>query len=256
MATVITIANQKGGVAKTTTTRHLGYFLDQAGVKTLIIDNDHQANLTQYFGLDPIECENQGTMYDVIIGRRTLSEVIVKVSENVHVAPSSLSLAEAGARLIHETDVNGVLKQALRSIQDDYDVVLIDCGPNLERLLINALVASKLVLIPTKTDSLSISGIPALMQTVQKVRTGSLNPSLELLGVLPTIYHQGRQADEKALGRLRDEALGANIRVFDPIPAATNYDKAADLQKSVFEIYPETAGKSEYEYLAGVISSF
>ena len=255
MATIITIANQKGGVAKTTTTRHLAYFLEQACVKTLIVDNDHQANLTQYFGLDPIECEQQkGTMYDVIIGKKSLGEVIVKTNDYIYVAPSSLSLAEAGARLIHETDVNGVLKQAIQSVQSDYEVILIDCGPNLERLLINALTASSLVLVPTKTDSMSISGIPALLKTVQKVK--SLNPTLKLLGVLPTIYHQGRVADENALGRLREQAESAGVRVFEPIPAATNYDKAAELHKPVFEIYPNTPGKDEYDYLAGVISSY
>jgi chromosome partitioning protein len=254
MATIITIANQKGGVAKTTTTRHLAYFLDQVGRKTLIIDNDHQANLTQYFGLDPIECErNRGTMYEVVLGEKALADIIVPVSPNLAVAPSSLSLAEAGARLIHETDVNGKIRQALQPLRQDFEIILIDCGPNLERLLINALVASRWVLIPTKTDSLSISGIPALLSTVQKVRS-SLNPSLELLGVLPTIYHQGRIADEKALGQLREQAGGAGVKVFEPIPAATNYDKAADAQQAVFAVFPDTPGRQEYEYLANLIA--
>lgn len=254
MATVITIANQKGGVAKTTTTRHLAYFLDQLGHKTLVIDNDHQANLTQYFGLDPIECEERaGSMYHVVTGAKKITDVMVKVSEHLYVVPSALSLAEAGARLIHETDVNGVLKAALREVQDDFEVILIDCGPNLERLLINALVASRWVIVPTKTDSLSISGIPALVSTINKVRA-SMNPTLELLGVLPTIYHPGRQADEKALARLREEAGSAGVRIFDPIPAATNYDKAADLQRPVFEVYPETPGRQEYEVLATLIT--
>ena len=254
MTTIVTIANQKGGVAKTTTTRHLAYFLEELGHKTLVIDNDHQANLTQYFGLDPIECEEaRGSMYHVVTGSKTIADVMVKFSENLYIVPSSLSLAEAGARLIHETDVNGVLKNALRPVQNDFRVILIDCGPNLERLLINALVASRWVLVPTKTDSLSISGIPALVSTINKVRA-SMNPTLELLGVLPTIYHAGRQADEKALGRLRDEAGTAGVRIFDPIPAATNYDKAADLQKPVFEVFPDTPGRKEYEVLAALIS--
>ncbi len=254
MTTIITIANQKGGVAKTTTTRHLAYFLDQIGKKTLIIDNDHQANLTQYFGLDPIECEQtRGSMRDVVLERKELGEILVQVSRHIFVAPSSLSLAEAGAGLILDTDVNGKIKRAIQPLRQDFEIVLIDCGPNLERLLINALVASRWVLIPTKTDSLSISGIPALLNTLHKVRS-SLNPTLELLGVLPTIYHPGRLADEKALGQLRTQAGTAKVRVFDPIPAATNYDKAADLQKAVFEVFPDTPGRQEYEYLASVIT--
>lgn len=254
MATIVTIANQKGGVAKTTTTRHLAYFLEGLGCKTLVVDNDHQANLTQYFGLDPIECEEtRGSMYHVVTGSKSIADVMVQVSEQLYVAPSSLTLAEAGARLIHETDVNGVLKSALRAVQNDFRVILIDCGPNLERLLINALVASRWVLVPTKTDSLSISGIPALVNTIGKVRS-SMNPTLELLGVLPTIYHAGRQADEKALARLREEAGQVGVRVFNPIPAATNYDKAADLQKPVFEVFPDTPGREEYEELAALIS--
>lgn len=254
MTTIITIANQKGGVAKTTTTRHLAYFLEKYGCKTLVVDNDHQANLTQYFGLDPIECEEaRGSMYHVVTGAKKLADVIVQVSPLVYVAPSSLTLAEAGARLIHETDVNGVIRNAIKEVRSDFQVILIDCGPNLERLLINALVASRWVLVPTKTDSLSISGIPALVNTIGKVRA-SMNPTLELLGVLPTIYHAGRQADEKALARLREEAGQAGVRVFSPIPAATNYDKAADLQKPVFEVFPDTPGRKEYEELAALIS--
>jgi len=253
MAKIITIANQKGGVAKTTTARHLAYFLDQFGCKTLCIDNDHQANLTLYFGLDPIQCEQErGSMYGVITGSLSLADIIIPISEHLSVVPSALSLAEAGARLVQETDVNGVLRERLRPIQDDYDIILIDSGPNLERLLINALVASRFVLVPTKTDSLSISGIPALLGTIQKVRA-SLNPGLHLLGVLPTIYHSGRLADEKAIGQLREQAPQAGVRIFDPIPAATNYDKAADLQQSVFESFPETPGRLEYETLANYI---
>lgn len=254
MPTILTIANQKGGVAKTTTARHLAYFLERLGARVLVVDNDHQANLTQYFGLDPVALDaSTGSMYHVIAEGKPLSQILQRMSDRVCVAPSSLSLAEAGARLIHETDVNGVLRHALGPVVSAFEVVLIDCGPNLERLLINALVASRWVLIPTKTDSLSISGIPALIETIMKVRR--VNPVLDILGVLPTIYHHGRNADEKALARLREEAGEANVRVFQPIPAATNYDKAADLQQPVFQSFPDTAGRAEYQALAEVIIS-
>lgn len=256
MATVISIANQKGGVAKTTTTRHLAYFLDKLGKRVLLIDNDHQANLTQYMGVDPVECEkNRGTMFDVLINQKPINDVRVSPSGRVWLVPSCLALAEASARLQMQADVNNVLKRALEPVLSDYDVVLIDCGPNLERLLINALVASDYLLVPTKTDSLSISGLSALVSTVDQVKP--MNPHLQYLGVLPTIYHAGRQADEKTMALLReDEELAkANIRVFNPIPSATNYDKAADERRPVFELFPDTKGRAEYEELAVLISN-
>lgn len=254
MTTVISVANQKGGVAKTTTTRHLAHFLGAKGVRTLVIDNDHQANLTQYFGFDPVELDRAGgSMYHVIAEGRSLNDITVPVNEFVHLAPSMLSLAEAGNQLQHEIDVNGVLKARLREALPYYDVVLIDCSPNLERLLINALMASTHVLIPTKTDSLSVSGIPALIQTIIKVR--AINENLQVLGVLPTIYHAGHTADEKALERLQQEAGGVGVTIFDPIPAATNYNKAADERQAVFVNWPDTKGREQYEQLAEVITA-
>jgi len=254
MATIITIANQKGGVAKTTTARHLAYFLEQLGVKTLVIDNDHQANLTLYFGLDPIKCEQEtGSMTQVMLREKPLAGVLRRHGEHLHVAPSAISLAEAGARLLGQIDNNGILKQQLQPIQNEFRVVLIDCGPNLERLLINALVASHYVLIPTKTDSLSVSGIPALINTVQQVRA-SMNPALRILGVLPTIYHAHNVADNAALATLRAGGSREGVQIFEPIPAATNYDKAAGMRKSVFELYPDTPGKAAYQQLAELIA--
>jgi chromosome partitioning protein len=254
MTAVITIANQKGGVSKTTTTRHLAYFLEQRGKRVLAIDNDHQGNLTQYFGYNPIEVDaTTGSMFHVYIEERPLRDIILGIGETVKLAPASLSLAEAGARLALEIDSNGALRHALKDLLPEFDVVLIDCGPNLERLLINALMASLYVLIPTKTDALSTSGIPALVQTVTKVRRQ--NPALQILGVLPTIYHRGRTADDAALRDLQEQAAAAGVRVFSPIPAATNYDKAAAEQRPVFELFPETAGRREYEELAEVISN-
>lgn len=254
MTAVITIANQKGGVSKTTTARHLAYFLAQMERRVLVIDNDHQGNLTQYFGYDPMALDGTtGTMFHVYTGEKPIRDVIIGCGPHVKLAPSSLSLAEAGARLAFETDVNGVLKHALAEVLPEFDIVLIDCGPNLERLLINALFASQHVLIPTKTDAMSTSGISALVQTIVKVRRA--NPSLEVLGVLPTIYHRGRTADEGALQNLREQAAAAQVPVFDAIPAATNYDKAAAEQRPVFELFPDTAGRAEYTKLAEVISA-
>jgi chromosome partitioning protein len=177
MTAVITIANQKGGVSKTTTTRHLAYFLEQRKQRVLVIDNDHQGNLTQYFGYDPMaEDEVNGSMFHVYTGERGIREIAIGFSQYIKVAPASLSLAEAGAKLAFEVDVNGMLKNALAEVIDDFDVVLIDCGPNLERLLINALVASQYVLIPTKTDAMSTSGIAALVQTDHKGTTRQSQP--------------------------------------------------------------------------------
>jgi chromosome partitioning protein len=254
MATIITIANQKGGVGKTTTTRNLAYILGRKGKKVLVLDTDHQASLTYMFGVDSIDCEEErGTLYDVIIHDKPISEVMVSLEDNIWLVPSSVDLAEAAVHIANKTDVNGIYKTALRPILNQFDIILIDCAPNLDRMLINALTASNYALIPTQLDRLALRGLPALLNTVQKVR-GSLNPTIKLLGVLPTFYHAGHQADEKGLEMLRSQGSEFGARIFDPIPAATNYSKATYERKSVFENYPETPGHSEYKQLAHIIS--
>ena len=253
MTAVVTIANQKGGVSKTTTARHLAYFLDEMGKRVLVIDNDHQGNLTQYFGFHPIEVDEElGSMYHVYAGERPLPDILLGATPNIMLAPASLSLAHVGPRLATRVDADRTLKLTIDQIKEEYDVVLIDCGPNLERLLVNALMASQYVLIPTKTDAMSVSGIPALVETISAVQTS--NPALGILGILPTIYHANRTADSTTLAELREQAEAAGVRVFDPIPSATNYDKAGAEGKPVFELFPDTPGRAEYNALAEVIS--
>lgn len=254
MAVIITIANQKGGVSKTTTTRHLAYFLGLAGRRVLSIDNDPQASLTKYYGYNPDEVRSlYGTIDQVYLEEKKLAEVLINHNVQESLAPASTDLAEAAARLIHEVDGNGALSWALKDVTEQFDVVLIDCGPSLDRLFINAMMASDFILVPAKTDGLSIDGIGKLVDTMGKVRRG--NPKLDILGVLPTIYHRGNIADEAALNKLRNEAGGAGVRIFDPIPAATAYDRAFPEAKPVFELEPNTAGRVEYEALAEVINS-
>lgn len=254
MAVVITITNQKGGVSKTTTTRHLAHFLAAASKRVLVIDNDPQASLTRYYGYNPEEVRaGHGTLEQAYLEKKTLEEIIIPHSVYENIAPGSLGLADAAIALLQDEDPNGALKWAMKDIKNQFDVILIDNGPSLDKLGLNALNASDYVLIPTKTDMLSIDGIGKLVGTVSKMRRA--NPDLQILGVVPTIYHHGRVADEGALQELRSGASQAGIRVFDPIPAATAYDRAFPEGKAVFEIDPNAAGRLEYQRLADVISN-
>lgn len=253
MAVVITITNEKGGVSKTTTTRHLAHFLGAAGKRVLVIDNDPQGSLTKYYGHNPDEIRaGHGTLEKVYLEEKTFEEIIIPINVYENLAPASKGLADASVSLVKHPDGNGALEWWLRSIKDQFDVILIDNGPSLDVLTLNALSASDYVLIPTKTDLMSIDGIPKLLETVEIVRRR--NPKLAVLGVVPTIFHQGYTADTEALAALSSECAKHGITVFEPIPAATAYDRAFPKAKAVFELEPSAAGRGEYERLSKVIS--
>lgn len=253
MAVVITITNEKGGVSKTTTTRHLAYFLAQAKKRVLVIDNDPQASLTRYYGFQPdeITAGGHGALDQAYTEEKSIEEIIIPIDVYENLAPGSRGLASVGPALDKSGDSEGALLWALKSVQDQFDVILIDNGPTLDKLCLNALTASNYVLIPTKTDMLSMDGIGKLANTVRIVQRRK--PDLKILGVVPTIYHRGRVADDQALAALREAGHAQGIRIFDPIPAATAYDRAFPEAKPVFELDPNAAGRIEYQRLADVI---
>jgi chromosome partitioning protein len=192
---VIVLANQKGGVAKTTTTLNLGVAFAEKGHRVLLVDLDPQGNLTMSQGLDPDAIEQ--SMFDVLVHRMPMEQVIV--SREVDVAVSSIDLAGADMALSSQIGRERALEKALAPIKDRYDYVLVDTPPSLGLLTVNAFVAATGVIVPVQTEYLSLRGLVQLENTLAMVRE-NLNPRVEIIGIVPTMYDRrvthSREADE------------------------------------------------------------
>ena len=201
MSHVIAIANQKGGVGKTTTAINLGASLAVAEKKTLILDIDPQGNATSGLGIEPRS--SRPTIYDVLIGETDLADAIV---EEVHfpfldVVTSTRDLVGAEIELVSAFSRETILRKALAPVRDTYDFVLVDCPPSLGLLTVNTLTAADSVLIPIQCEFYALEGLSQLLNTVRLVQRG-LNPSLDIEGVLLTMYDKrlnlSKQVSEEA----------------------------------------------------------
>ena len=200
---VIAIANQKGGVAKTTTTHNLGVALAAAGKKVLMIDLDSQASLTISVGLEPLEM--QRTIVDVL--KKDAAPVracIQQLRENLHIVTSIIDLAPMEMEMLSRASREKILDRALKPVKDDYDFVLIDCPPQLSILTINALSCADGVLIPVKTDYLAYRGLTQLQDSIREIQE-LINPELKVIGVLATLHDSRVTDDREILGLLKEE---------------------------------------------------
>lgn len=185
MAKTIAIANQKGGVGKTTTTINLGGCLGALEYKTLIIDADPQANTTSGLGFDP---KNVNNIYDCLVQGADPTEIILETqTPNLYLLPSHIDLVGAELEMINMEDREFLLKNALKVINDSYDVILIDCSPSLGLITVNSLVAADSILIPVQCEYFALEGLSKLINTIKIVQS-RLNPNLEIEGMLLTMY--------------------------------------------------------------------
>lgn len=185
MGKIIAIANQKGGVGKTTTSINLGGSLGVLEYKTLIVDADPQANSTSGVGFST---QNNKNIYDCIINDLDPADVILKTdSPNLDVLPSHIDLVGAELEMINMPNREYMLKAALEKIKDEYDFIIIDCSPSLGLITVNALTAADSVVIPVQSEFYSLEGLGKLLNTI-KIVQGRLNPELEIEGILLTMY--------------------------------------------------------------------
>ncbi|MBA3844550.1 MAG: ParA family protein [Actinobacteria bacterium] len=208
---VIVLANQKGGVAKTTTTLNLGVAFSELGHRVLLVDLDPQGNLTMSQGLNPDTI--QQSMFDVLVHRLPMEQVIE--TQEVDIAVSSIDLAGADMALASQIGRERALEKALAPIKDRYDYIFVDTPPSLGLLTINAFVAATGVIVPVQTEYLSLRGLVQLENTLTMVRE-NLNPSVEIIGIVPTMYDRrvthSREADEILRENFGDLVYNTRIR--------------------------------------------
>ena len=247
MSKVLAVANQKGGVAKTTTVQSLGVALAEQGKRVLVVDLDPQACLTFSLGLDPDDLG--ASLHDVLVRRAKMADVRREVPgvEGLSVIPATIDLAGAEVHLLSRTGREHVLARALQPILPDHDVVLIDCPPSLGVLTINGLTAAELVLVPLQCEALSHRGVGQLLETIEDVRQFA-NDKLGVLGVVPTMYDGRTTHARKVLGEV-GERYG--LRVFDPpVPKSVRFAEAPELGRSVLQHAPSSPGAAAYRSLA------
>src|SRR6476646_8348181 len=243
MGRVISFANQKGGVAKTTTTLNLGVALAEQNLSVLLCDLDPQGNLTMSQGLNPDTIER--SMFDVLVHRLPIEEVIAP--REVDLAVSSIDLAGAELALSSQIGRERALQKAIEPIRGLYDYILIDTPPSLGLLTINAFVAATGVIVPVQTEYLSLRGLVQLENTLQMVRE-NLNPQVEIIGIVPTMYDKrmthSREADEILRESFGDLVYRTRIR------KTVRYAEAPVKGSSVLAYEPTGAAANMYRDLA------
>lgn len=245
MATVISVTNQKGGVGKTTSSVNIAYFLAKAGKKTLLIDFDPQGNATSGLGIDKQQLT--ATMKDVILEEKDLSEVIMPTEhKQLFLAPTTPHLANTEVELAQADHRFSRLKMAVEKVSGDYDFIIIDSPPSLSLLTVNGLIAARYVLLPVQAEFYALEGLGQLLETMKLVRK-SMNPTLELLGVLPTMMDSrttlSNQVHEEIKkhfpGKVFETTIPRNIRLAEapshglPVGAYDRFSKGSRAYKAV-----------------------
>ncbi len=209
MGRIIAVANQKGGVGKTTTAVNLSATLAEKGKKVLVVDVDPQGNTTRGLGIDKNSLKK--TTYELIIGEEGIHECIIEnIFENLSILPANVELAGAEVELIGLQENSYVLKRQLGMVRDDYDFIVMDCPPSLSLLTVNALTAADTVLVPIQCEFFALEGLSQLMYTINLVQK-RLNPDLEIEGVVFTMYDARTNLSLQVVEEVKRELRRTNI---------------------------------------------
>jgi chromosome partitioning protein len=241
---VIAVANQKGGVAKTTTVASLGTALAELGQRVLLVDLDPQACLTFSLGIDPEDLEL--SIHHVLTKGVPPSEVMATTEDGVDLLPATIELARAEADLLTRTGREYVIRSVVEEL-DDYDWVLLDCPPSLGVLTVAALTAATSVLIPLQCETLSHRGVGQLLDTVHDVRRFT-NRELEVMGVLPTLY-DGRTNHARAVLDTISETYGLTV-IEPPIPKSIRFAEAPAAGRTILSTSSTNKGATAYRAVA------
>ncbi len=249
MGRVIAIANQKGGVGKTTTTINLGAALAEKEQYTLLIDCDPQGALSIGLGLPAYDLEL--TLYSLLTDTRIpLPAVTHHIRPHLDLVPSNIDLASAELQLVAMMGREYVLRDAIGSVRERYDFVLLDCPPSLGLLTVNALVSADEILVPLQCEYLAMRGLDALVDTVARVQR-RLNPKLSLFGILPTMFNARRAHSREVLKKVRENYPGKVLDV--SIKESVRFAEAPAERRTIFELNGENEGATAYRALAEVV---
>ena len=203
MGKVIAIANQKGGVGKTTTAINLAASLAVLEKKVLIIDADPQANTTSGLNFSP-DNDQERTLYEVMVDQIDIRNTLIQTEiANLHMIPSHINLVGAEIQLVDASDRESRIKNALAAIKDDYDFIIIDCSPSLGLITVNSLAAADSVMIPVQPEFFALEGLGKLLQTIRLVQNG-INPDLNIEGFVVTMFDGRTKVHNQVLGELRE----------------------------------------------------
>ena len=250
MGRIIAIANQKGGVGKTTTSINLSACLADKGKKVLVIDTDPQGNTTSGFGVEKNELDN--TIYELILGECSIRDCIISnVTDNVSLLPANVNLAAAEIELIGVNKKEYILKNEVDYIKDEYDFIIIDCPPSLNMLTINAMTTADRVLVPIQCEYYALEGLSQLIHTVNLVKE-RLNPDLEMEGVVFTMYDSRTNLSMQVVDNVKQNLKQKVFKTL--IPRNIRLAEAPSYGVPINKYDAKSAGAEAYMQLADEIN--
>ncbi|MCI8691699.1 MAG: ParA family protein [Lachnospiraceae bacterium] len=251
MGKAIAIANQKGGVGKTTTSINLSACLAEKGKKVLVIDTDPQGNTTSGFGIDKNNLEM--TIYDLILGECSIGDCIIKeVIKNISLVPSNVNLAAAEIELIGIDRKEYILKREVDYIKSEYDFIIIDCPPSLNMLTINAMTTADSVLVPIQCEYYALEGLSQLIHTINLVKE-RLNPELDMEGVVFTMFDSRTNLSMQVVENVKENL---NQRIYNTlIPRNIRLAEAPSHGMPISSYDAKSAGSEAYMLLAEEVIS-
>lgn len=247
MGKIIAIANQKGGVGKTTTSINLAACLAELNRRVLVIDSDPQGNTSSGLGIDKNQLEY--TFYDLLLDNATFEQVKIEIDyfEKLHILPSNIELSGAEIEIVNKDNREYLLKQILDKVNDEYDYILVDCPPSLNMLTINALTAADTILVPLQCEYYALEGLSQLLYTINLVQK-KLNPSLKIEGVVFTMYDARTNLSLQVVEEVKQH-LGKNV-YRSIIPRNVRLSEAPSHGKPINLYDPKSKGAEAYMLLA------
>ncbi len=246
MGRIIAIANQKGGVGKTTTSINLSAALAELEQKVLVIDVDPQGNTTSGFGINKNELEK--TIYELMLGEYEIEDCIIKdVLDNLSILPSNVELAAAEIELIGIDEKEYILKNQVEKVKDSYDFIIIDCPPSLNMLTVNAMTTADTVLVPIQCEYYALEGLSQLLHTVDLVKQ-RLNPELEMEGVVFTMYDARTNLSLQVVENVKNNLNQAIYKTIIPRNVRLAEAPSHGLPINIYD--PKSAGAESYLLLA------